>query len=356
MKRATLFDTTNSVYVFEPLESRYYHAKEAYAEKIMDKYFKPNAFTLQKNDTIFFAPKGRLTRHDQQKLKDDFEIKRVRSIDESKYAVITKDFFKSIIVEPNWWGRTLYKTKELLNILINIDDYTSHLPNGITLSIEIIQEKIEALNKVVDEYVICTQNQLNFLSSTNYRFNITNFWSSVGLETENIPAYLSEDDYNLLKVFVSNKHKVIDEEALVSACRGSNPFTASNYDSIVKMLSSSNPDDRELAVTMLGGFNAKENITPLAKLWFKYSERISDTKSFRHAGFRLTKSLLDTIYVSNHANFLRSLSDNGLLNAELQEFIIIDKLFALNADYNATNSGIFVIEEIKLKEGWNNAK
>ena len=349
MKQARLITSSaeagDIAYCFEKISTTTYGKdSEIIAKKILGKYPPRVNYTVNSGDQIFFAPKGTLTRHDQNILKEKLGVIKVRSIDACKYAVVNNKFFESL-VEGAQWDKRLCKKEELVKTLEN-------LPGMLTDFSDTYIEKVayktfkDVLSSIEEEYVLLSSNSLRGLvRSIHWRTGVV---VSDMIKSIDYQGTITADNYEVLKVFLNNKDKWISEEPFIKTCQNDTKFTQEHYDSIVKMLTAG-PQDRELAVTMLGGFDVKKNINLMAKLWFQYSERITDCKGYRHAGFRINKEIFSSISTNSHGAFARSLEKQSLLTNELLQYVVEGKLASLNKEWGTTDSGTFIIEHISYK-------
>lgn len=351
MKQARLITSSSLaragdiVYCFEKIPSNTYGKdSEHIAKKILSNYPPRVNYTVNSGDQIFFAPKGTLTRHDQNILKEKLGITKVRSIDSCKYAVVNNKFFESL-VDDAYWDKRLYKKEELVKTL---EDLPEMLTNFSDTYIEKVPYKAfkDVLSSIEEEYVLLSSSSLRGLvRSSSWR---TGAVVSDMLKSVDYQGTITPDNYEILKAFIANKDKWISEEPFIETCQNDTNFTQEHYDSIVKMLTAG-PQDRELAVTMLGGFDVKKNINLMAKLWFQHSERITDCKGYRHAGFRINKEIFSSISTNSHGAFVRSLEKQSLLTDELLQYAMESKLASLNKEWGTTDSGSFIIERISYK-------
>ena len=349
MKQARLITSSveagDIAYCFEEIPNTAYRKdSEIIAKKILGKYPPRVNYTVNSGDQIFFAPKGTLTRHDQNILKEKLGVIKVRSIDACKYAVVNNKFFESL-VEGAQWDKRLCKKEELVKTLEN-------LPGMLTDFSDTYIEKVayktfkDVLSSIEEEYVLLSSSSLRGLvRSSGWR--VGSVVSDV-IKSIDYQGTITADNYEVLKVFLNNKDKWISEEPFIKTCQNDTKFTQEHYDSIVKMLTAG-PQDRELAVTMLGGFDVKKNINLMAKLWFQYSEKITDCKGYRHAGFRINKEIFSSISTNTHGAFARSLEKQSLLTNELLQYVVESKLASLNKEWGTTDSGTFIIEHISYK-------
>ena len=349
MKQARLITSSaeagDIAYCFEEISSTTYRKdSEIIAKKILGKYPPRVNYTVNSGDQIFFAPKGTLTRHDQNILKEKLGVIKVRSIDACKYAVVNNKFFESL-VEGAQWDKRLCKKEELVKTLEN-------LPGMLTDFSDTYIEKVayktfkDVLSSIEEEYVLLSSSSLRGLvRSSGWR--VGSVVSDV-IKSIDYQGTITADNYEVLKAFIANKDKWISEEPFIKTCQNDTKFTQEHYDSIVKMLTAG-PQDRELAVTMLGGFDVKKNINLMAKLWFQYSEKITDCKGYRHAGFRINKEIFSSISTNTHGAFARSLEKQSLLTNELLQYVVESKLASLNKEWGTTDSGTFIIEHISYK-------
>ena len=272
MKQARLITSSSLaragdiVYCFEKIPSNTYGKdSEHIAKKILSNYPPRVNYTVNSGDQIFFAPKGTLTRHDQNILKEKLGITKVRSIDSCKYAVVNNKFFESL-VDDAYWDKRLYKKEELVKTL---EDLPEMLTNFSDTYIEKVPYKAfkDVLSSIEEEYVLLSSSSLRGLvRSSSWR---TGAVVSDMLKSVDYQGTITPDNYEILKAFIANKDKWISEEPFIETCQNDTKFTPEHYDSIVKMLTAG-PQDRELAVTMLGGFDVKKNINLMAKLWFQH--------------------------------------------------------------------------------------
>lgn len=351
MKQARLITSStfskagDIVYCFEKIPSNIYgRDSEIVANKILKKYPPRANYTVNSGDQIFFAPKGTLTRHDQNILKEKLGITKVRSIDSCKYAVVNSKFFESL-VDGAHWDKRLYKKEELVKTL---EDLPEMLTNFSDTYIEKVPYKAfkDLLSSIEEEYVLLSSSSLRGLvRSSSWR---TSSVVSDMLKSIDYQGTINPNNYEILKAFIDNKDKWISEEPFIKTCQNDAEFTKEHYDSIVRMLTAG-PQDRELAVTMLGGFDVKKNINLMAKLWFQHSERITDCKGYRHAGFRINKEIFSSISTNSHGAFARSLEKQSLLTDELLQYAMESKLASLNKEWGTTDSGSFIIERISYK-------
>jgi len=330
-------------------DSNTHYSKEDIGKGIHAQYLPSNqSFNFKQDDKVFFMPNGTITREQIDMLKETYQIKRVRSAQDSDYIITNDSYFIKSLTPGNWSDQLF--TKE--NLIIAIKKSLEFLAVGARQMEEKLIPQIEAL-----EYDAILTNSSVFDYVVEVKPHNGGHWSNPNREafrscyidyasTRN-PFLIKPQNVEPLTMFIHESPKWIHEKHVLDLVKGETVFTQEMFDSLTKMINSGD-EDRELAVTLFGNFTAEESMGRAAWFWYLNNEKISYTKAHKHSGFRHMKSLLKPLSIYRHSSFLEVVHSKGWLTEEILKLVIQHKIKALN-DWSNTDSGFFSIENIIIK-------
>jgi hypothetical protein len=312
-------------------------------------------------DKVFFMPDGLITRLQVEDLKNKFGIVKVRDADKADYVVANPTFFKKRLKSLNY-DEEVVPVSDVKEVLLDI--VHNGIPDINTIMYGLASSKIVINNDSILEFVDSVLDRiqtshLSFTKNTLLNFglidtdNYTLKSYLFGLFTKNkltLLYYFDENDYPAVKAIVDASDKWYTEDSVLDCLDKGIPMTAEMYENLFKMLRSSNPSDRELALSTMGGFDLDKSMGYISFLYFQLEDAFKYSAGFRHANFRLVKNNIEKIErCRHHGSLITQLQKEGWLTEDVLKLILEHKIRKLLSSYDVTE-GYFSIDSITINK------
>lgn len=187
----------------------------------------------------------------------------------------------------------------------NTEDITRYLKDWIMVNNNQQDERLD--NKWAND-LIDTMNENRLKPISKYNYNLINFLKEHGITSSNhcIIRYANSDNYSRLQKIANMKCDFIDESIILKEINNSITMDADMFNSIQKLMDSSDKENMKLAMEMMANCNFDASAVYLLLLLKKYNKEISNIPTKKHINF---KAMLHYFGYHTNSNFYINTDD-----------------------------------------------
>ena len=320
----------------------------------------PSVINLQ-DVKIYRYPKLNLPRQKFDLLKERFDCKITRNSDKADIHVVSYKFLESLFTY-NWYSNKFLEYKDFVRVCIlakEKDMFTDGALNE-------LREKLSAMDQ--NSIVVFNQHYYNSTNDTQlWRDQFLNiaapFHKAANLGSRLVTVEKNKiDDYNKVVnsvatvVFDTAITEIIDEDLAI--------IEDDQYDTIEKMIISSDIENRTLAVEMLANCNIEKSFNVVSSLYWWHYDWMKATNNWNTVNVKAMRSRLksyegghDTNNVYSYNRYIMALTEDR----KLTKFAVDNtRSLFLNKCLKAMvgpGAEVFKVdlEHLVLKEKYNNS-
>lgn len=272
----------------------------------MDLSFKnKEEFSIQ-DKTIYRFPKLDLPRQKVDLLKEKYNVKIIRDSKKADVHVVSEKLFEKLF-DTVWYTSAPFKN--FFSLLENLKENDYLTDDALAKANEIIKnyELTDSMIRVSTPYRHMLSSSGEILRDTIIKSIDVNMNSAknnhidIILKDENVTEYLSIKNSNAEVLYDTDIISIIDEELAI--------INNTEYDTILKMVLSSDKDNRSLALEMLANCNIDKSFDVVSGIFYWEYDWLKDTTNWNTVNVKaLRKRLTDyqggphthNIYSYNH--------------------------------------------------------
>lgn len=253
-----------------------------------------------KEKKIYRYPKISLPRQKVETLKEKYNLKVVRDKSKSDYQVFSDQYLKNII--NRYWFRQAYYLKDILEKLRKT---SQNVDPNIIAELEMIKESHNGQRVCIHIHVAYSSCSSQMISKFIDELEPVKIQDSL---------YRVEDSFELDNILKS-KTLLKDSELASKTVEDSEPLTSENYDSLIRMITSQNSEDVNLALEIMANCNIEKSIDVIGLVLYFYGGIIKEFATNWH-----------TVNIKTLASRFKNFHDRYRSPDNIREFDIIIKL------------------------------
>lgn len=352
MVKAKLISLTSGIDVYT---SKHY-IEEAVSEFI--KKIESAKTKIRKLDNIYIYSKSKVTRDIVNEVKTTYRVKQTRSSNKADKFVLSSYYIKSLFV-ADAYSKTIVDRQSFLEaadiIVNNWDIISSKNTSWYSLG----REDIVCWRNAVENFSTAADKDIMFRGNNRLLF-ISDYLDPTDSEqariienlrrTRTVRSWVDVEGYNTLTTLFKKRNKVFTEKQFTNLVTQNNPIDFESYEKIMNMLNGSS-DDIELSITLMASYNWDNHLDLLGVIATKHGDKIKMSRAYSSSGFKLLKSIIQSINTYSWGGLTGYLQERNLLTKVGINEIIKYHVEALNNVYMVTQGGVFKInpEAITLK-------
>lgn len=213
---------------------------------------------------IYRYPKISLPRQKVETLKEKYSLKVVRDKSKSDYQVFSEQYLKNII--HTCWFRSVYYLKDMLE---HLKKTSQNVDPKMIAELEKIKESHNGQPVCISVY----WNMYGYGSSHNQM--TSNFIDEIQSVKIQNRLYKVEDSLELNRILKA-KTLLRDSDLASKTVEDSEPLTSEDYDSLVRMITSKNSEDVNVALEIMANSNVEKSIDVIGLVLYFYGGIIKE--------------------------------------------------------------------------------
>lgn len=277
-------------------------------------------FSIQ-DKIIYRFPKLDLPRQKVDLLKEKYNVKVIRDPKKANVHVVSEKLFENLF--ENLWN-TSVPFKDFFNVLDNLKKNDYLTDSALSVANELIKQ-YELTDSMIRLWSPYTHGSSNGDQMRDFLVeNISNI--SIGehntidvvLPDKNVTDFLNIKNSNIDTVYDTDITEIIDKELAI--------INNTEYDNILKMIISSDKDNRSLALEMLANCNINKSFDVVSGIFYWEYDWLKDTTNWNTVNVKALRKRLSKY--SGGTNNHNIYSYNGYINNLIEDKQLTE--FAIN--------------------------